>query len=256
MKKLLLLFLMSVSSLIYSADKNESSIKVIPLDEAASLHNSLQDLYIMSFLPQVKDYVFSHHEFLKLIPAFILPAILENFVVENIRLSLMSEWQSKLKTTRDDLKQNRITYAGAILAKDANNNIAGFVLIKNQSLRTFLNDNLVSITDKCFREIASAFRDNQIYVDVLAVDPSYQRQGYGRKLMLSILDIFHDANEIYLRTEISNESAQKFYESLGFKKVLTGIFKSNNTEDGDWSKQERVIYFAQAKILGNSKRKV
>lgn len=53
------------------------------------------------------------------------------------------------------------------------------------------------------------------YVHFLLVDPQYQGQGIGKRLMEMIKDNYRDYNKICL---IADNNALVFYERLGFKK--------------------------------------
>jgi len=53
------------------------------------------------------------------------------------------------------------------------------------------------------------------YLAELSILPDYQRMGFGKKLIFSILD--RGATEIFLLTAKTNFSAQSFYDHIGFK---------------------------------------
>ena len=56
----------------------------------------------------------------------------------------------------------------------------------------------------------------------LAIDKHYQKKGYGKssiKLAIEILQTINPNFAIKIATEVTNEKAQKLYESLGFKKL-------------------------------------
>ncbi|CDQ68023.1 unnamed protein product [Oncorhynchus mykiss] len=56
------------------------------------------------------------------------------------------------------------------------------------------------------------------YIAMLAVDSRYRRKGIGtylvKKAIYAMMD--EDCDEVVLETEITNQSAQKLYENLGF----------------------------------------
>lgn len=58
-------------------------------------------------------------------------------------------------------------------------------------------------------------------IDSLAVDPGFQGVGVGRKLMLGTLEWFNSKNfgKASLEVSTSNDTAYRFFESLGFAKV-------------------------------------
>lgn len=55
----------------------------------------------------------------------------------------------------------------------------------------------------------------------LAVDPLFQNQGYGRKLLGYLLTIaeMQAAREMFLEVRISNITARKLYELMGFNEI-------------------------------------
>ena len=50
----------------------------------------------------------------------------------------------------------------------------------------------------------------------LAIDPEYQRQGLGKKLLLTVLDAMPKASACTVVTSTANEAAMKLAESIGF----------------------------------------
>jgi len=67
----------------------------------------------------------------------------------------------------------------------------------------------------------------------IAVDPAYRRRKIGSSLMKESLGRFRrmGARWVYLECRVSNATAQKFYEKLGFRKVeiISGYYE--NGED-------------------------
>lgn len=51
----------------------------------------------------------------------------------------------------------------------------------------------------------------------LAVDPRFRRQGLGRQMMQFMLS--GHRGEVYLEVRESNQTARKFYESIGFQEI-------------------------------------
>lgn len=60
--------------------------------------------------------------------------------------------------------------------------------------------------------------NNPAVVHILATLPSKWHQGYGRKLLLYLIEIAKDNNKDSLRLDIvnDNDNARKLYESVGF----------------------------------------
>jgi GNAT superfamily N-acetyltransferase len=57
-----------------------------------------------------------------------------------------------------------------------------------------------------------------LYIDQISVEPQWERQGIGRQLMQSVMDLGRAAGIDELETDIwaFNENAQAFFESFGF----------------------------------------
>jgi [ribosomal protein S18]-alanine N-acetyltransferase len=55
-------------------------------------------------------------------------------------------------------------------------------------------------------------------IHTIGVDPGYQGQGIGRRLLTDLLD-FADGGVVYLEVRTDNEAAIRLYESAGFVNV-------------------------------------
>jgi len=60
--------------------------------------------------------------------------------------------------------------------------------------------------------------DRKGHILALATDPRHRRQGVGRTLIATIVDLFHRGNvgELWLEVRASNRKAVRFYKNLGF----------------------------------------
>ncbi len=69
----------------------------------------------------------------------------------------------------------------------------------------------------------SAFEQNEILVDALAVAQEMRGQGVGSNLMKFVIDFAHsmDYERVKLFVIDTNEKAKKFYEKIGFKEKKT-----------------------------------
>lgn len=65
------------------------------------------------------------------------------------------------------------------------------------------------------------------YVEDVVVDESYRGQGLGRKLMTTLMAEAKKEGliQLYLTSRPDRIAAHKLYESLGFQKVETDVFK-------------------------------
>ncbi len=73
----------------------------------------------------------------------------------------------------------------------------------------------------------------EAHITNVAVDPAYRGRGYGRRLMLELMQVAlrHDAESMTLEVRISNTVAQNLYTSLGFE--VAGRRKKYYTDTGE-----------------------
>jgi ribosomal protein S18 acetylase RimI-like enzyme len=75
-------------------------------------------------------------------------------------------------------------------------------------------------------------KEPHVYLMVLAVDPEYQRKGFGRKLLLPMIEYLDTTNQkCYLDT--NKESNISYYRNFGFKVLKE--FEIENTGVINWS---------------------
>ncbi|NGX63237.1 MAG: hypothetical protein KR126chlam6_00645 [Candidatus Anoxychlamydiales bacterium] len=65
--------------------------------------------------------------------------------------------------------------------------------------------------------IFEKWEKDSYYLCEMAINPSYQKRGIGKKLVFSIFDKDLTTQNILLVTKIDNLSAQGFYKAIGFK---------------------------------------
>jgi ribosomal-protein-alanine N-acetyltransferase len=65
------------------------------------------------------------------------------------------------------------------------------------------------------------FDSGQVHLTNMAVAPAYRRKSVAKRLMDCILSLAREreCELVYLEVRISNETARRFYETLGFKTV-------------------------------------
>ncbi len=75
---------------------------------------------------------------------------------------------------------------------------------------------------------------DQLHLVTIAVDPSRQGEGIGRRLLLDCFDLALDSelNEVVLEVRESNTRARDLYEQFGFRKagVLKDYYKDNHED--------------------------
>ncbi len=79
--------------------------------------------------------------------------------------------------------------------------------------------------DKLIAVVQGGYDGRRGYVHHLAVDPAYQKKGYGKMLMYELMDRFRQnkVHKIHLFVEKHNKNAIAFYKRLGWeqRKYLT-----------------------------------
>ena len=74
------------------------------------------------------------------------------------------------------------------------------------------------IQNKFIAVVIGAFDGRRGYVHHLAVDPDYQKRGFGKTIMEALIDEFRTKNiqKVHLFIEKSNKSVVEFYTNLGW----------------------------------------
>jgi len=75
------------------------------------------------------------------------------------------------------------------------------------------------IKDQIIVVVIGGFDGRRGYVHHLAVDPAYQKKGYGRKIMNTLNEIFRQKgiHKIHLFIERRNKEVVDFYRNLGWE---------------------------------------
>jgi len=65
------------------------------------------------------------------------------------------------------------------------------------------------------------YLENEAHLDLFGVDPNYQRNGIGTKLIdwLEKTALVSGIGIIYLETRLKNKTGRKFYQKLGYKNI-------------------------------------
>jgi len=74
------------------------------------------------------------------------------------------------------------------------------------------------VQEKVIAVVIGAFDGRRGYVHHLAVDPDYQKRGFGKAIMDVLIEQFRTKNiqKVHLFIEKSNKSVVKFYNNLGW----------------------------------------
>ena len=76
-----------------------------------------------------------------------------------------------------------------------------------------------TLKDKVVAVVMGTFDGRRGYVHHLAIDPTYQRQGYGTKIMTKLNETFRQKgiHKIHLFIEKRNKKVIDFYRNLGWE---------------------------------------
>lgn len=78
---------------------------------------------------------------------------------------------------------------------------------------------LAELKEKIIGTILAGYDGHRGWIYYLAVDEEYQKQGYGKQLLKEAEEWLQNkgATAVHLLTRKNNESAQKFYDKIGYK---------------------------------------
>jgi ribosomal protein S18 acetylase RimI-like enzyme len=209
--------------------------------------DALQNVYVEAFVPLVKPDVYKHDPRLVNIPPE-HRSLAEPKVVAGITHSLQSGWPQKIDSIYTDLLTHRIAAAYVTVAKDHSNNVIGFALFTEEPMKDNLEPRIITITEGSRESITkSPAGHDEAYVWLLAVAPHAQHKGLGKTLLFSILDHCPHIKKIYLTTSASdsNEQAQRFYEHVGFERILKGSFVVRKEDDSAFERAGKIVYLYQ-----------
>ena len=74
------------------------------------------------------------------------------------------------------------------------------------------------VQEKVIAVVIGAFDGRRGYVHHLAVDPNYQKMGFGKTIIDALIEQFRKMNihKVHLFIEKSNKSVVKFYKNIGW----------------------------------------
>lgn len=209
-----------------------------------SIFEQLKPVYFESFINLIKPYIYATDNRLLNIPIE-KKDITEKNVINNITQSLQLIWTKKIEDIYNDLQNKKTPTAYIAIVKDNKQKIAGFTLFIEKPINDYLKSNLDTITKKFTNSIfTSQYKQDQVYVSVLAVSPAFQKMGVGKLALFSVLKHCPNIKNIYLSTAIDkyNKNAQDFYEHIGFIRLIEGTFINDKTGDKD-----KIVYLYQIK---------
>lgn len=99
--------------------------------------------------------------------------------------------------------------------------------------KEYLGDDLFLVADyegNVLGYVISDVRKNEGVIISIAVDPRFQRQGIGKRLIDKTIELL-STEYIVLTVRINNTSAQNFYEELDFEKFYVINEFYENDED-------------------------
>lgn len=205
----------------------------------------LKPIDVASFLSLIKPYVYAHDPRLTSIPAE-KRHLAEPKVVAAISESLQASWDKKLAHLYADLQEKKAAAAYVAIAYDAYHNPLGFALFEEKYMKEYLAKGLERVVEQWGDQaIVTSQVPDQAYVALLAVLPGSQKKGLGKALVFEVLSHCPHIKRIYLATSAHemNKQAQGFYEHIGFKLVLKGVFVLE--EGRSEFDREKIVYLYQ-----------
>lgn len=116
-------------------------------------------------------------------------------------------------------KNNKYSYQNTIVL-EKNHKIIGILIGYDAVKEQFLAENqTIQIKQNFNKQVvieANEALKNTFYIDTIAIDEKYQRQGLGQKL---IEEVIKTQTAVSLICEINNQKAFDLYQKLGFKVV-------------------------------------
>lgn len=119
------------------------------------------------------------------------------------------------------MQNNRISYQN-VLIKEIDGDIAGAVCFYDTKLSSILDE---PINKRLTKIGATTLLENEcfgdgLYIDSIAVDENYRRQGVAEELICAVFDCASQKriNSIYLSVSKQKEKTKKYYEKFGFEK--------------------------------------
>jgi ribosomal protein S18 acetylase RimI-like enzyme len=141
---------------------------------------------------------------------------------------LVERWQKDMARLEANLKAAKPERCFLIAANNSLKKPVGFVLLFLKSQQQYFHE---LKSDQSIKGLKIAFDVNglkdgeEVYVETLAVAPSFARKGIGTQLMNAIQKFLPTTKLIYLEVGGANEDAQKFYKKLEF--IQQGNFATN-----------------------------
>jgi len=133
----------------------------------------------------------------------------------------------------------KVTEAGhlAVMSRDLVETGLGWSWTPSRITRHIRSPESIVLVANCRSRIAGfaimRFGSEEAHLDLLAVKPDYRRAGVGRMLIewLEESALVAGVSIIYLEVRADNSAAQRFYESLGYRRVrqLQGYYRGTET---------------------------
>ncbi len=121
---------------------------------------------------------------------------------------------------RDD---SQYSYRNALVAKTPKGDIAGVIIGYDgahlHSLRRAFLETIKEQMDRDFSGILDETQAGEYYVDTLAVNPEYRKQGIASALMLELIRRHGRRQPVGLLVDLTHPWAERLYVALGFRFV-------------------------------------
>jgi GNAT superfamily N-acetyltransferase len=202
-----------------SLEKDPISLEIVNvsknnLEKSKVILDNLKPIFIDAFQKQAEDQLKDEH-----------PEEYEALQKSGLTIkdALASRFNKIVETFLSQINSVNGSYVSTI--KNEKKIPVGYVIFVHQSITKILESmitrkyvqSIISLSDEILN--SNNYSNDDLYILSIAVSPSYQKQGLGKKLISSMISQIPNAKNIYLLTAASktNIDVQNFYQHLDFK---------------------------------------
>jgi|GEM_PF-2419587 ribosomal protein S18 acetylase RimI-like enzyme len=238
---------------VFTIEWHEITLQTYPTMQP--LFKQLQPIVTEAFVPMIKPCVYATDPRVANVPDE-KKHLVEQKVIDIISEISISDFNGKIDQIYGGLQNNQIPVAYLAIAKDNQQKIIGFVLIRETHVKDHVKDDIaarvLNITEGSLDSVAVDYsvRD-EVFIDFLSVRPGTQKKGVGKTLLFEVFNRCPHIKKIYLTTSASdfNKNTQGFYEHIGFTRALK--VESTSDEEKDVFNRNRILYMYKRAVKKN-----